>query len=150
MTSKGGHPRFKPTDDQRNNVEAMTGFGVLHDQMVTLVINPETGRPISPKTLRRHFKYELARGKAAMIASVAGRVYSMAMSNKIAGARASVAACFFLLKTQGGWSEKAQVELSGQIDVNLVEVDANKFRSRIARTASRIAAGEADSGAESS
>ena len=144
-----GQPAFKPTAEQRKNVEAMTGFGVLHDQIVTLVTNPNSGNPITPKTLRKHFKRELERGKTKMISLLAGRLFSMAMSVKIAGGRASVASAIFLLKTQGGFSERIGIEHSGQIDVDMVEVDAEKFRSRIARAAARIEASETDSESES-
>jgi len=43
-------------------VEAMAGLGIPEDRMTILVINPATKRPISPVTLRKHFREELDRG----------------------------------------------------------------------------------------
>ena len=62
--------RFTPTQDHRNNVEAMIGFGITQDEICQLVRNPETGKPIDGKTLRQHFKTEIATGEAKLKAQV--------------------------------------------------------------------------------
>jgi hypothetical protein len=43
--------RFVPTEEQRRNVEAMTGFGIPQEPICLLIHNPETGRPIDIATL---------------------------------------------------------------------------------------------------
>lgn len=43
-------------------VEAMAGFGIPQEEMVKLLINPRTGKPISEVTLIKHFRDELDRG----------------------------------------------------------------------------------------
>lgn len=40
----------------------MVGFVIPETDIVRLIINVDTGNPISPVTLRKHFKDELARG----------------------------------------------------------------------------------------
>ena len=59
---KGGRPPFEPSDEQRKNVEAMTGFGI-QQELARLIENPQTNKPITAKTLRRHFKHELETGR---------------------------------------------------------------------------------------
>jgi hypothetical protein len=46
---------IEPTEDQRRTVRAMSGFGIPHDDIATLL-------EIDPKTLRKHFRRELDRG----------------------------------------------------------------------------------------
>lgn len=43
-------------------VEMLAGFVMPEEDIVRLIINPETGQPISPVTLRRHFRKELDKG----------------------------------------------------------------------------------------
>lgn len=43
-------------------VEAMAGFGIQQSEMVKLLINPYSGKPISEVTLIKHFREELDRG----------------------------------------------------------------------------------------
>ena len=53
---------FQPTAEQRSNVEVLVGYGMPETEICRLVRNPETGQPIDPKTLRKHFKAEIAIG----------------------------------------------------------------------------------------
>lgn len=53
---------FKPTPEQSNMVEAMAGLGIPEDRQVIIIINPRTKRPISPVTLRKHFRLQLDTG----------------------------------------------------------------------------------------
>ena len=106
---KGGRPAFEPTDDQRGNVEAMAGFGIQQDAIAALIKNPETGNPVTHKTLRQHFRHELDTGKTRMISTVAKRLYDIATKGK---GREAVTACIFIMKAQGGWSEKSRLEHS--------------------------------------
>jgi hypothetical protein len=46
---------FVPTDEQRENVKTLMGFGLRESDVCLLIKNPETGRPISEDTLRRCF-----------------------------------------------------------------------------------------------
>jgi hypothetical protein len=62
---------FNPTAEPRGNVEAMIGYGIAEADICLLIKNPETGKPIDLKTLRRHFAREIATG-VTKLKSLAG------------------------------------------------------------------------------
>jgi hypothetical protein len=70
-----GHPPFIPTDDQRRFVTALAGIRMTWEEIRQLVVNPQTGEPITKTTLARAFKRELADGKAKLKSLVATRFY---------------------------------------------------------------------------
>jgi hypothetical protein len=49
VNKRDGHPPFVPTDEQRSFVAAMTGMRMTWEEMRQLVVNPETGHPISQR-----------------------------------------------------------------------------------------------------
>lgn len=87
-------PSFQPTDAQRRQVEAMAGYGIPHDDIARVLT-------IDPKTLRKHFRDELATGATKATARVAESLYKKATGD---GA-AAVTAAIFWLKTRAGWKE---------------------------------------------
>ena len=95
---KQGRPPFKPTDEQREQVKAMSSHGVPHRQQAPLI------GCSSPKTLRKHFRDELNTGKIQANAKVAGALYQSALEG-------NVKAQTFWLKTVGGWQETGNVEI---------------------------------------
>ena len=95
---KQGRPPFKPTDEQREQVKAMSSHGVPHRQQAPLI------GCSSPKTLRKHFRDELNLGKIQANAKVAGALYQSALEG-------NVKAQSFWLKTVGGWQETGNVEI---------------------------------------
>ena len=54
--SKAGRPAHVPTDDTRNLVESLSGFGIPQDEIARLV-------GIDPKTLRFHYADQIALGR---------------------------------------------------------------------------------------
>jgi len=94
---KRGRPEFKPTDEQREQVIAMSSNGVPHRQQAPLI-------GCAPKTLRKHFRNELNLGKIQANAKVAGALYQLALEG-------NVKAQSFWLKTVGGWQETGNVEI---------------------------------------
>jgi hypothetical protein len=109
-----GRPAFVPTDEQRRNVEAMVGFGIPEAEICNLIRNPENGKPIDEKTLRKHFKDEIAQGAVKvklivgqfMVASILGREVPAGagmMPLKDERARAKLASLF--AKARMGWRE---------------------------------------------
>ena len=94
---KRGRPEFKPTDEQREQVIAMSSNGVPHRQQAPLI-------GCAPKTLRKHFRNELNLGKIQANAKVAGALYQSALDG-------NVKAQTFWLKTVGGWQETGNVEI---------------------------------------
>lgn len=70
---KRGRPEgtgFHPTPEQRHLVKVMAGMGIPEEQMVTAVLNPTSKKPISPVTLRAHFREELDQGMVQANAQV--------------------------------------------------------------------------------
>ena len=92
-----GRPPFKPTDEQREQVKAMSSHGVPHRQQAPLI-------GCAPKTLRKHFREELNIGKIQANAKVAGALYQSALDG-------NVKAQTFWLKAVGGWQEAGNVEI---------------------------------------
>ena len=84
---------YSATDEQRRMVKAMSGYGVPHEGIATLL-------DIDPKTLRRHYRRELDSGSVEATAKVAQSLFQMATVDK------SVAAAIFWMKARAGWREK--------------------------------------------
>lgn len=94
---------FRPTQEQRDLVEAMAAFGIPEEDMVTLIRNPKTGKHIAINTLRKHFHGEQARGLAQANVKVAGALF------KAATVQGNVTAQIFWLKARAGYREKVDV-----------------------------------------
>ena len=88
---------FKATDDQRKLVKTLVGYGIPQTELVSLVINPHTGKPISHVTLREHFRLEIDSGTVEATAKVAGALFKNATENE------NVSAQIFWLKTRARW-----------------------------------------------
>jgi hypothetical protein len=83
---------------------------------------------IDPKTMRKHFKVELATSRIKANAAVANRAYQMAVAGD------PPAATFFYLKTQLGWRETTRVEHTGPGGRPLVPLDAARALMESAAT----------------
>jgi hypothetical protein len=90
---------FRPTEDQRRTVRAMSGFGIPQEQIATML-------EIEPKTLRKHFRRELDRGSIEATAKVAQSLFRMATEGN------NVAAAIFWMKARAGWREKHDVQVA--------------------------------------
>lgn len=101
MKRSVGHPPFVPTQEQRIVVRVMCACGMPQPIIARQTINPETGRGIDLKTLRKAFREELDDAKPVANAMVAQSLFKKATGS---GAQ-SVAAAIFWLKTQAGWRE---------------------------------------------
>jgi hypothetical protein len=93
---------FKPTPEERRQVEAMAGYGVPHEQIATLI--GEEG--IDADTLKKHFKKELAQGKAKANAKVGQTLFQKATAG-------DTTAAIWWSKTQMGWKDTQAHEISG-------------------------------------
>jgi hypothetical protein len=98
---------FRPTAEQRDNVEAMIGYGIPEVEICNLIKNPETGKPIDSKTLRKHFKAEIAAGATRLKSLVGERIIATILGREggIKDARAQATLAVFFAKTRMGWKE---------------------------------------------
>lgn len=96
-----GQPPFKPTDAERKQVEAMSGYGLPIEQIAVLVRDG-----IDADTLRKHFAQELISGKAKANSGVGRTLFQKAMGG-------DTAAMIWWSKTQMRWKEVQQHEITG-------------------------------------
>lgn len=96
---------FVPTAQDRGVVELCAGFGIPEDEVLRLVINPKTGRPISQNTLRKHFRAEVDRGRTTAKFKVIGGLFKNATTPTETYPGGIPNAQIFWLKTQAGWKE---------------------------------------------
>ena len=110
--ARAGKPGFKPTAQQRTQVELLVGFGIPEVEIVRLVLNPYSRKPIDHKTLRKHFMAELESGRARAKAKVIGGLYKNATTPTDQYPGGIPTAQIFWLKTQGGpsWRERDPME----------------------------------------
>lgn len=108
-----GRPPFRPTDEQRAHVETLAGLGLKREEIVLLVTNPATGRPIDEKTLSKHFAAELARGGPKANAKIAQSLFRKATGD---GSQ-SVTAAIWWTKCRMGWKERVSVEVEAKAGV---------------------------------
>lgn len=122
-----GRPEFEPTDAERKQVEALSGYGLPIDQIAVLV-----RKGISVDTLTAHFKDELISGKAKANSQVGRTLFQKATGG-------DTTAMIWWTKTQMKWSETvknehtgkdggaislASVDLKGLNDVELAQMQA--------------------------
>jgi hypothetical protein len=96
-----GRPSFEPTDSERKQVEALSGYGLPIEQIAVLVRNG-----IHVDTLRAHFGTELVSGKAKANGQVGKTLFQKVMAG-------DTTAAIWWSKTQMRWAETQKHELTG-------------------------------------
>jgi cobalamin biosynthesis protein CobT len=91
-------PKVKASDEQRQKVKALAGYGLSHQEIATVA---GVGSVI---TLRKYFHEELRRGPLEAQSNVMRALFRQASSGR------NSAATMFWLKTRAGWSEQGKVE----------------------------------------
>lgn len=94
-----GRPSHKVTPDNRKLVETVSGLGLPHEQIGSLL-------GIDDKTLRKHYRQELDQGIAKANSNVVKSLYSKA-------AGGDVTACIWWTKTRLGWKDTSRTEIFG-------------------------------------
>ncbi|RBB38896.1 hypothetical protein DPV79_16070 [Burkholderia reimsis] len=115
---KRTHPRikqgqlepFEPTHDQRMTVRVMSACGMKPEVIVQHIVNPDTGLPVTVKTLRKYCSKELKDGREVANAMVAQSLFKKAIGNT----PQAVQACIFWLRSQAGWLAPDSIEISGK------------------------------------
>jgi hypothetical protein len=93
---------FRPTEEERKRVQALAGYGVPHENIAALI--GEDG--IDADTLKKHFRKELAQGKAKANARVGQTLFQKATGG-------DTTAAIWWSKTQMGWKDTQAHEISG-------------------------------------
>ena len=101
----------KPTPETTAQVEALSGYGVRHDEIAIYL-------DIAPKTLRKHYREQLDKGHIKANVGVARSLHKQATEG-------NVAAAIFWLKSRAGWREKVDVELTGPGGGPLQSIDVS-------------------------
>lgn len=96
-----GRPAFEPTDAERKQVEALSGYGLPIEQIAVLV-----REGIDTDTLRKHFATELLSGKAKANGQVGKTLFQKVMAG-------DTTAAIWWSKTQMRWAETQKHELTG-------------------------------------
>jgi hypothetical protein len=96
-----GRPAFEPTDAERKQVEALSGYGLPIEQIGALVRDG-----IHIDTLRAHFSSELVSGKSKANAQVGKTLFQKVMAG-------DTTAAIWWSKTQMRWAETQKHELTG-------------------------------------
>ena len=113
-----GRPAFVPTEAERKQVEALSGYGIPQEQIAMLVRDG-----IHIDTLRTHFQQQLGTGKAKANAQVGKTLFQRAIGG-------DTTAMIWWSKTQMKWSEVQRHELTGadggpiQTQAQVVEIPA--------------------------
>jgi hypothetical protein len=102
-----GRPAFVPTDPERKQVEALSGYGLPIEQIAVLVRDG-----IHVDTLRAHFATELVSGKAKANGQVGKTLFQKVMAG-------DTTAAIWWSKTQMRWAETQKHELTGADGVPL-------------------------------
>lgn len=96
-----GRKAFDPTDAERKQVEALSGYGLPIEQIAVLI-----REGIDTDTLRKHFAIELQSGKAKANAQVGKTLFQKVMAG-------DTTAAIWWSKTQMRWAETQKHELTG-------------------------------------
>lgn len=115
----------------------MIAAGIPLEDIAGVIINPQTGHPITRKTLSLHFRDEIRTGGTLATAKVADTLFRKATSPQLSGP--SVTAAIFWLKTKAGWKETQAHELTGK-DGGPIQHEGPSARDEIARRIAGIAA----------
>ena len=77
MARTRGRPRFEPSEEQRRNVDIMTGLGIRQEHICAMV-RDHRDRPISDRTLRKYFKKEIEQASARLCAQMGNFIVATA------------------------------------------------------------------------
>lgn len=117
-----GNPPFVPTDQQRAEVRALAQIFPPHAQHHIAI-----RLDISEDTLSRHFRYELARGRADMLAAVGAQMIKRAIHGANAeGVTGDPDMQKFIMARLGGWG---RVEVTGPGGGPIQTIDLSRLNA---------------------
>ena len=105
---KRGAPAYEPTVENRRMVVVMAGMGIPETQMVLAITNPKTGEPITPVTLRKHYRAELDKGQLEANAKVGASLFKNATTPTETYPGGIPVAQLFWLKCRARWQQNPE------------------------------------------
>lgn len=116
-----GRKPFEPTDAERKQVEALSGYGVPFEQIAALVRDG-----IHVDTLREKFSTELLNGKAKANAQVGKGIFQKAMAG-------DTTAQIWWSKCQMGWKDVQRHEVTGKdgAPISVATLDVSKLGTEV-------------------
>ena len=111
VAGRSGRKKFVPTPDHRHLVKLLAGRGIPQEHIRQLIRNPQTGRPLAIKTLRRAFLTEIKIAKVEVKVQVARFIMDTILGRRpvnakpIKNERVRVRLAIFFAKTRMGWTE---------------------------------------------
>ena len=111
VAGRSGRKAFVPKPEQRAIVRTLTRLGIPQTEICRLVTNPQTGKPLDPKSLRKHFALEIRIGAVELKFLVGRFIFATILGLPPPGTTAitdeRVRARFAILfaKTRMGWRE---------------------------------------------
>jgi len=129
-------PAFKPTAEQRDWVEAMIGYGMPEAEIRLLIKHPQTGKPISLETLRKHFAEEIATGAVKLKALVGNRImgWILGRDGGLQDDRARIRLAVLFARARMGWTvANRQQSVEPPIDVEAAVQSLDKKIARLMR-----------------
>lgn len=104
--ANAGRKPHAPTDQQREQVKALSGFGIPMEQIAAIV-------GVDEKTVRAHYENDLNMGRAVANSTVAKTLFEKATKEK------DTTALIWWTKSRMGWTEKQQLEVSGVLNIHV-------------------------------
>jgi hypothetical protein len=110
LAGRSGRKAFVPNPSQRNMVRKLTGWGIPQQQICPLVTNPQTGKPLDPKSLRKHFALEIRTGAVEANVRIGSLILATIVGSPpppgtvaITNERVRADLAIFWAKTRMGW-----------------------------------------------
>ena len=112
VAGRSGRKAFVPKPEQRDIVRTLTRFGIPQTEICRLVTNPQTGKPLDPKSLRKHFALEIGTGAVELMLLVGRFILATILGlppppgiTPITDERCRARLAVLFAKTRMGWSE---------------------------------------------
>lgn len=103
-----GAPAFQPTEEHRNLVRKLAGYGLPHEQIGALVAGG-----IHRDTLVAHFRQELDEGKASANERIGRTLFEKAMAG-------DTASLIWWTKAQMRWTSLQQIQVQSDSRISIV------------------------------
>ena len=130
-------PSFQPTAEHRELVEQLAAFGIPQGDIAKF-IKGKNGDPITERTMRKYFRYELDCGEVKANVKVAKGLFKNATTATDSHPGGNPTSQIFWLKTRGGWKETPKpLELTGPnggpVEQRTTVIDERKIKAAVAK-----------------